>query len=117
MVRSLYFLLVMLLAVQTIDAQTIQSASTTLKAVSQFPFGAALNPRLIQSNADYRRIATREFSSITSENVLKMHHVHPTQNRYDWSGGDALVVFARRNNQRMHGHTLLWHKAVVYGTG
>lgn len=83
-----------------------------LKTHAPFPFGAALNPNLLKTNNLYNQIAGREFSSITSENHLKMHHVHPEQNRYDWSGGDALVNFAEQNRQRMHGHALLWHQAV-----
>lgn len=84
-----------------------------LRTVAPFPFGAALSPtRLTTGTPLYRQTAEREFSSVTAENHLKMHHVHPAQDRYDWSGSDVIVNFAEQSKKRMHGHTLLWHEAV-----
>lgn len=84
----------------------------TLRSLAPFPIGAALSPKLLTNHPDYRRTVEQEFSSITSENVLKMHHVHPEKDRYDFSGGDALVTYAARTGKRMHGHALVWHEAV-----
>lgn len=84
----------------------------TLRDAFPFPIGAAMNPNLLTSNAAYRQTAGREFSSVTAENYLKMANVHPTQDRYDWTGSDVLVNFAEGNKQRMHGHTCVWHQAV-----
>ncbi|MGV3558490.1 endo-1,4-beta-xylanase [Larkinella arboricola] len=111
MIRFLFLFMMLLAMAQTNHAQTVSKEAVTLKSVASFPLGAALNPKLL-NNALYGRIAEREFSSVTAENHLKMHHIHPEQNRYDWSGGDALIAFAQRNGQRLHGHTLLWHQAV-----
>ncbi|GAB3249250.1 endo-1,4-beta-xylanase [Larkinella harenae] len=110
--RLLRHFFLLLITSQILQAQTVSSTSTSLKTAAPFPIGAALNPNLLKKNPAYRRIAQNEFSGITSENHLKMHHVHPEPNRYDWSGGDALMLFARQNGQRMHGHALLWHQAV-----
>ena len=88
------------------------AAAQPLREVAPFPIGAALNPNLLNSNAAYRDVAAREFSSITSENYLKMENVHPAQDRYDWTGSDVLINFAGQHKQRMHGHTLIWHEAV-----
>lgn len=96
---------------QPIDS-FVKSAETTLRQAAPFPFGAALNPTLLTTNTAYRQTAEHEFSSVTAENHLKMHLVHPAQDRYDWTGSDILVNFAEKNDQRMHGHTLVWHQSV-----
>ncbi|MFC5410068.1 endo-1,4-beta-xylanase [Larkinella bovis] len=108
--RRFWILVYFMLAV--FSGSLAQPSTITLRAAAPFPFGAALNPNLLKANTVYRQIAAREFSSVTAENHLKMHVVHPEQDRYNWSGGDTLVVFAERNGQRIHGHTLLWHQAV-----
>lgn len=84
----------------------------TLRDAFPFPIGAAMNPNLLNTNALYLGLAAREFSSVTAENYLKMGNVHPTSDRYDWTGSDVLVNFAETNRQRMHGHTLVWHQSL-----
>jgi endo-1,4-beta-xylanase len=58
---------------------------------------------------DYQRVLAREFSSITPENDMKWAEIHPEPGVYDFSGADAVMDFARTNNQEVRGHTLLWH--------
>ena len=58
---------------------------------------------------DYQRVLAREFGSITAENDMKWQLVHPEPDRYDFSGADAIMEFARANKQEVRGHTLLWH--------
>lgn len=93
-------------------ADTDPAAPAALRNAFPFPIGAAMNPNLLNSNPTYRAIAEREYSSVTSENHLKMGLVHPAPDRYDWTGSDVLVNFAERNKQRMHGHTCIWHQQV-----
>ena len=83
-----------------------------LKNQYTFPIGASVNPRLLTTNEAYRNIATSEFNSITAENHMKMMLIHPDSDRFDFSKGDELIKFARDNNKRMHGHTLVWHNQV-----
>lgn len=40
---------------------------------------------------------------------MKWETVEPTQGHYDWSGGDAVVAFARAHGMRVRGHNLVWH--------
>ncbi len=105
---------IILLAVGLVNCHTNQAQppAQTIQSVASFPFGAALSPVRLTNDAAYRQTVEREYSSITSENHLKMHHVHPEADRYDWQPGDVLVNFAAQTGKRMHGHALLWHEAV-----
>jgi endo-1,4-beta-xylanase len=71
-----------------------------------------MNPRLLVNNSEYLKIAQEEFTSVTAENHMKMMLIHPEENRFEFSLGDAIVQFAQVNNQRIHGHTLVWHNQV-----
>ncbi len=43
---------------------------------------------------------------------MKMSPIHPAINTYSWTNADTLVNFAQQNNQRVHGHTLVWHQSL-----
>jgi endo-1,4-beta-xylanase len=40
---------------------------------------------------------------------MKWEVVQPERNRYDFTEADKLVAFARAHNQKVRGHTLVWH--------
>ncbi|RCR68797.1 endo-1,4-beta-xylanase [Larkinella punicea] len=84
----------------------------TLKQAASFPLGASVNVMLLKTDSLYRNTVLREFNSITSENALKMNRIFKAPGVFDWSGGDSLVNFALKNHKRMHGHTLVWHRAI-----
>jgi len=75
-----------------------------------FKFGAAISAGLMRSKAAYKDVVTREFSSITTENAMKMSFIHPSIDTYNWTDADFLVDFAVQNGKRLHGHTLNWYK-------
>ena len=58
---------------------------------------------------EFQSILAAEFNSITPENDMKWAEIHPEPDVYDFSGADAVVAFAKANNQEVRGHTLLWH--------
>lgn len=68
-----------------------------------------LTPYHRKSPTQYQQLLASQFNSVTPENDLKWENVHPTAGMYDFSGADAVVAFARANNQEVRGHTLLWH--------
>jgi endo-1,4-beta-xylanase len=105
MKNILYYLLLSL-------AHMAYSQDRYLKDQFTFRIGASLNPRLLSSNEAYRNVATSEFNSITAENHMKMMLIHPEPDRFDFSKGDELIMFARDTNKRIHGHTLVWHNQV-----
>lgn len=87
------------------------AVDTTLYKVMPFPMGAALNVNLLRNNTKYNAVATKEYNSVTAENVMKFAGLHPGQNTYNWTDADYLVDFAISNGKRVHGHTLIWHNS------
>jgi endo-1,4-beta-xylanase len=85
--------------------------TTTLKNVSPFKIGAAIDVSLLQNNSSYRSVLLQQHSSITTENTLKWPAVHPQQNTFDFSGGDYIAAFCSANNKRLHGHCLIWYQS------
>src|SRR5690606_32305362 len=61
------------------------------------------------SSQAYRNIAATEFNQVTHENALKWESTEPNDNQYTFAAADGVVAFAQANNQRIHGHTLVWH--------
>jgi endo-1,4-beta-xylanase len=85
--------------------------TTTLKNVAPFKVGAAIDVSLLQNNSLYRNTLLLQESSITTENALKWPSVHPSQNNFDFSGGDFIANFCATNNKRLHGHCLIWYQS------
>jgi endo-1,4-beta-xylanase len=56
----------------------------------------------------YTSLLTHQFNAITPENEMKFEFIHPEEGRYDFSAGDAIVDFARKNGLKVRGHTLVW---------
>ena len=70
--------------------------------------GAATDPGYLQNNAAYNQLFAREFNMLVPEVVMKWEIIHPEPERYDFSGGDALVTFARQHAMAVRGHVLVW---------
>jgi len=92
----------------TSDSDSVQ----TLKDVSPFPFGAALNISKIKTNASYINLVKTEFNSITAENAMKMINLSTAKDIYSWADADYLVNFAEAYHMRIHGHCLVWHNSL-----
>ena len=72
-----------------------------------FTMGVAVSPRALQT--DEAQLILQQFGSMTPENAMKMGPIHPQENEYNWSGADSIAAFAKRNNLKLRGHTLVWH--------
>lgn len=88
------------------------SEEVTLQKSLPFPFGAAVNISLLKNRTAYRELVIKEFNSLTPENAMKAGVIHPQENTYNWTDADYLISFAKENNKRVHGHTLIWHKSL-----
>lgn len=72
---------------------------------------AALNPMM--SDASYAQLFLGgELGSITTENALKPQDVQPTEHVFTFGEADALIALAQRHGLSVHGHTLVYSKAL-----
>lgn len=73
-----------------------------------FIIGAAIEPASLDREEEVELIK-RHFGSLTAENVMKWSSLQPTEGNYRWQNADRIVEFARENNMKVRGHTLVWH--------
>ncbi|MGP9022856.1 endo-1,4-beta-xylanase [Streptomyces sp. BR1] len=61
------------------------------------------------SDPRYRALAATQFSSVTPENAMKWERVEGNRHAHTWAAADAIARFATENDQKLRGHTLVWH--------
>ena len=88
-----------------------ENDTTSLQKIAPFKVGASVVVPLLKDHNLYRNTVTQQYSSITTANTLKWFIVHPSENVYDFSGGDYVSDFCIENNKRLHGHCLIWHQS------
>lgn len=69
-----------------------------------FPIGAAISHDQIESHKD---MVLKHFSSITPENELKFMRTQPEEGRFVFNESDKIVQFAKQNDLKLRGHTLI----------
>ena len=72
-----------------------------------FPVGAAVLPADIQGEPGV--LLAKHFNSMTSGNDMKWDATEKTEGTFTFAQADAEVAFAKANNMRVRGHTLVWH--------
>ncbi|SOB82809.1 non-reducing end alpha-L-arabinofuranosidase family hydrolase [Streptomyces sp. 1331.2] len=60
-------------------------------------------------DSTYSTILDREFNTITPENEMKWDSTEPSRGSFNFGPGDTIVNHAAAHNQKMRGHTLVWH--------
>jgi endo-1,4-beta-xylanase len=106
-----------LIATLALTAFGLTSAQTTpgLRALADargILIGTAVDPGVLFDTLEpeYAKILFQEFNIITPENAMKFSALSGARGKYNFSGPDALVTLAAKNNQRVRGHTLIWHE-------
>ncbi|HWF92411.1 MAG TPA: endo-1,4-beta-xylanase [Terriglobales bacterium] len=74
--------------------------------------GAAVNTRLLRSDANYARILREQYDLVVAENAMKWGPLRPAPDKYFFDDADALVAFAEQNKMKVRGHNLAWHEAL-----
>ncbi|MDO6618315.1 endo-1,4-beta-xylanase [Shewanella sp. 6_MG-2023] len=103
---------------QGVTQQTKPEATATLtqdiilknQFAENFKIGTAISKSQVLNPTDPELLlAAKHFNTFTPENSMKWESVNPLPNEYQFEVADALVNFAKNNNQQLVGHTLVWH--------
>jgi endo-1,4-beta-xylanase len=78
-------------------------------AVNDIFFMPESNPKY---DKKYSKTLKQEFNMIVAENAMKPDALQPVQNQFNFKKADSLVNFAERNNMKIRGHCLVWHKQI-----
>ncbi|MEN3944190.1 endo-1,4-beta-xylanase [Prosthecobacter sp. SYSU 5D2] len=97
------------------QAQAVTANEHPLRLWAQrldIQLGTAVDLQPLRQEAGYRERLGREFSMITPANAMKMDSLQPSRGQFSWSDADEIINFAERHAQRVHGHTLVWHRQI-----
>jgi endo-1,4-beta-xylanase len=88
-------------------------SNKNLKALSNvykdyFPIGVAVSERTLNI-PEVKHIIKTNFNSITAEGAMKPKPLLQKNGKYMWKESDVIVAFAKENNMKIRGHTLVWH--------
>ncbi|MEM9807573.1 MAG: endo-1,4-beta-xylanase [Cyanobacteria bacterium P01_D01_bin.56] len=88
--------------------QTLRSAADK----KNMTIGAAVQIKRLRSDKQYRDTVAKQFNSITAEYEMKFRFLQPERGKFNFRDSDELMSFAKQNNMKLRGHTLVWHKDV-----
>ncbi len=71
--------------------------------------GTAVRGDEQKKNRAYRQTIAAQFSTVTPENEMKWDLTEPQPGRFEFGPADDIVDRAREANQKIRGHTLIWH--------
>lgn len=92
------------------------TASTSLKNAynGDFYIGTALDINQIEEkDPKVTNLISKEFNSITPENIMKSMFLQPEENKFDFDVSDKYVAFGQKHKMFIHGHTLVWHSQLA----
>ncbi|WP_437730137.1 endo-1,4-beta-xylanase [Sorangium sp. So ce1335] len=78
------------------------------KANPPILIGAAISGGGLNDNR-YKSVAAAEHNYVTAENEMKWDALEPNPGQFSWGAADNIVNWARQNNMKVKGHTLVWH--------
>jgi len=78
--------------------------------VDYFPIGAAIEPH--QTSGLVSELLKKHVNLIVAENAMKPASIQPSEGKFNWSGADRIVKFAKENGMELRFHTLVWHNQV-----
>ncbi|ANL66886.1 glycoside hydrolase family 10 protein [Rhizobium phaseoli] len=87
-------------------------AKPGLRAIADsksFRFGSAIDLQNISDPAACE-LYVDNVNSITPRNELKWKATEKSPGVFSFGGADRMVAFARKNNMRVYGHTLIWYR-------
>ena len=101
----MFFLLIPIIAI----SQEISEPS--LKKHSEFPIGTSIRFVEFMKDKKLKKLQKHHFDSYTAGNDMKMYQIVTREGNYNWARVDSIINYTTLNNQRLFGHTLIWHSA------
>ena len=83
----------------------------SLKNNAKFPVGSSLRFVPFMKDLKLKKLQQYHFDSYTAGSDMKMYQIIPKEEVYNWDRVDSIVNYTKNNNQRLFGHTLIWHSA------
>ncbi len=77
---------------------------------NDFLIGAAVSWQQVEGKDPAAfNLISRQFNTITPENIMKEEELRPAWGEYDFSRADRFIDFAKAHHLQVNGHTLIWH--------
>lgn len=64
------------------------------------------------NDATTSKVISNTFNYVVGENAMKVSSTEPNRGQFNFSEGDAIVSWAKKNNIKVRGHTLCWHSQI-----
>jgi len=74
--------------------------------------GCAVDVHALRSDERYRGLITEQCSIISPENAMKWEALRPAPDVFEFADADYLMDFAEKNDIKLRGHNLVWHRAL-----
>lgn len=117
LIQTFIMLLVVMGVVNCKNTQETQQVKVnTIKEAfkENFYIGAAINEsQILETDTVVSNLISKEFNSITAENIMKSMFIHPHKDTFDFSLTDKYITFGEKRNMFIHGHTLVWHSQLA----
>jgi endo-1,4-beta-xylanase len=75
----------------------------------EFPLGTAIDARYLDPGNIHHDLL-RHFNVLVFGNEMKPDALEPSEGRFNWTNGDALIDYAAKDGKKVRGHTLVWHQ-------
>ena len=93
---------------QEVPAQAAVIPSLQEAYKGDFLLGVAVSMNHLETPAEAAMIK-KHFGCLTAENYMKPASILRRDGTYNYVQADRIVSFAKENNLKMRGHTLVWH--------
>lgn len=105
-------LLILVISCKKVDQ--VEPISLKNEFKENFYIGVAISENQIEEKDSLETaLISKEFNSITAENIMKSMFIHPKKDTFDFKLTDKFIDFGEKHDMFIHGHTLIWHSQLA----